>query len=669
MQDTGGADRPSRLRRACPGLAAGLGWLGTFVYLEGGAHAARLPAGISRAVVAWVAALVVLGPAGLAGARLLGDRASPTASPAGHLRAVAAGLAQVWPAAVPLAALPLATAAPRLGAALALAAMVVFQVRLARLGPPAGAARGAARPALGAWEIALLGVVLATVVLYLNVVRSADSNFQNDSAYHFGVARHIARTGRFEEPIVWHFLSAPASTAHAPFDYWGGLTSLFLTPFLACFGATHATACAVMALVSAASVAVFWYLLCAAIPLRSPAAQALGLVTFALSPALAAYRFDTESLPLFHLLLVASLAAFARGRLVVSVALAFGLVLTRGDGVVTFGLVLAAACASAARAGPGRRRELWRIGGASAALVGAYVAYHLLVFGSPTPPGAAAAPFLAQEIDLYRFGVGRVASFDFVTWRYVASRAALVLHNLRETAFTPGAQDVWLALALVPAVVGVARRSAVHGLTALLLLAGPFLVACASHAVFAPWRTLYTFQPVVALAGALGLDELLAWLERVRLPRLPAGAGAVLGAACAFAVAYALLADLRLYTPDYQNVLRRQELELRALDPLLGGQPVASDRPWYVIANTSSPAVMIPENGGAAMEAALRRYEVRWLVLVGNYAWMRESRGVLAALQRSGSVALGDLRIERVRAGAKVQVYAVREASGAAPAP
>jgi hypothetical protein len=48
---------------------------------------------------------------------------------------------------------------------------------------------------------------------------------------------------------------------------------------------------------------------------------------------------------------------------------------------------------------------------------------------------------------------------------------------------------------------------------------------------------------------------------------------------------------------------------------------------------------------------------------------MRESRGVLAALQRSGSVALGDLRIERVRAGAKVQVYAVREASGAAPAP
>ena len=48
----------------------------------------------------------------------------------------------------------------------------------------------------GVWEIALLGVSLAVLAVYLRIGASAEGNFQNDSAYYYGVARHIATTKR-----------------------------------------------------------------------------------------------------------------------------------------------------------------------------------------------------------------------------------------------------------------------------------------------------------------------------------------------------------------------------------------------------------------------------------------------------------------------------------------
>jgi hypothetical protein len=63
------------------------------------------------------------------------------------------------------------------------------------------------------------------------------------------------------------------------------------------------------------------------------------------------------------------------------------------------------------------------------------------------------------------------------------------------------------------------------------------------------------------------------------------------------------------------TLLASLERDLRALSPTLQGEPVASVRPWSVIATTESPAIMIPVDGEQAFADALKFYDVRWLIL------------------------------------------------------
>src|SRR4030095_13801061 len=126
--------------------------------------------------------------------------------------------------------------------------------------------RASAGGRIGAWELALLIFVLAVCAAYVETGSQTGSRTDaityNDGAYYYGVARHMAFTGRFEEPIVWHFLHPPDRIVHAPFDYWAPMTSLLLVPSLALFGATPQTANTTMSIVSAASLLAFWYLVC-----------------------------------------------------------------------------------------------------------------------------------------------------------------------------------------------------------------------------------------------------------------------------------------------------------------------------------------------------------------------------------------------------------------------
>src|SRR5262245_10731144 len=117
------------------------------------------------------------------------------------------------------------------------------------------------------WHLALLGVVAAATIAYLIAALRVTTIPTNDGAYYYGVARHIATTGRFEEPIVWHFLNPPDTIEHTPFDYWGPMTPLLLLPSLSLFGAEPATAFLTMAVLSAATLLAFWYLVCIALPL------------------------------------------------------------------------------------------------------------------------------------------------------------------------------------------------------------------------------------------------------------------------------------------------------------------------------------------------------------------------------------------------------------------
>ena len=129
-------------------------------------------------------------------------------------------------------------------------------------------------------------MALGITAVYVEIGGSAQGNLQNDSAYYFGVARHMATTHRFEEPIVWHFVNPPPVLVHPPFDYWGGLTSVVLAPILAAFGATQHTAFVAMAAISGLTVVAFWYLLCVALPIRYAVLQLLGLALLSRLPTL-----------------------------------------------------------------------------------------------------------------------------------------------------------------------------------------------------------------------------------------------------------------------------------------------------------------------------------------------------------------------------------------------
>jgi hypothetical protein len=142
------------------------------------------------------------------------------------------------------------------------------------------------------WTIALLIATLAIGIAYVAIGAQVREIAQNDGAYYFGVARHMARHGRFEEPIVWHFLHPPDSLTHAPFDYWGCLTTLLLVPALWLFGDTPRTAFVTMSLLSAAALLAFWYLVCIALPLRHRVTQLLSLLLFAFSPLMVEFRFQ-----------------------------------------------------------------------------------------------------------------------------------------------------------------------------------------------------------------------------------------------------------------------------------------------------------------------------------------------------------------------------------------
>src|SRR5262249_23623277 len=162
----------------------------------------------------------------------------------------------------------------------------------------------------------------------------------NDGGYYYGVARHMTRTGRYEEPIVWHFLRPPDALVHAPFDYWGSLTVLLLVPPLAMFGATPETAFVTMSAMAAASLVAFWYLICIALPLRHHATQLLALVLFAFSPAMDVYRFQPESICVAQVFLLLALIALCRRRVVLCVLSAFAILLARGDGLILFSLIV-----------------------------------------------------------------------------------------------------------------------------------------------------------------------------------------------------------------------------------------------------------------------------------------------------------------------------------------
>ena len=351
--------------------------------------------------------------------------------------AVVEGARAAWPSALLLAGMPFAERQPALTGEWGPAGIALRGGARARLpGPPpepdAGPRRRRARArGRGAWELALLGVSLISGILYLRLGYLSEGNFQNDSAYYYGVARHIALSRRIEEPIVWHMVDLPPTIRHAPFDYWGGLTPLVRAPALAVFGATPHVAFLAMAAISGLSVVLFWHLVCVALPLRYRALQALTLLAFAFSSSADTYRFDTESLPVHHCVLILAMIGLATDRLLLAVVAGFLLLLNRTDGMVLF-IALTFVAALRARARPGGVR---RVAAAAGGLLTAYVVRNLISFRAPLPPGASAGTAIKDQWDLFALHLPRKPLSKLLLERaesaYLLQRLDLLIDDLR----------------------------------------------------------------------------------------------------------------------------------------------------------------------------------------------------------------------------------------------
>jgi hypothetical protein len=458
------------------------------------------------------------------------------------------------------------------------------------------------------WNRGLLLAAVCLCIAYVMVGRTATGSTDNDPAYYYGVARHILLTHRYEEPIVWHFLVKPRHVLHYPFDYWSGLASLSLLPFFWIFGATHGVAGAFMGLVSGLSVVAFAYLVSTAAPLRSRVAQLVSLLLYAFSPALMRFRFDVETIPFVHLWMILSLIALARRRPEWAVLFAFFMFWSRPEDVVLAVVVSAVALAVAAGSPASRRRAgLTLLTGALCGSV--YLGYHLVVFRTLLPAGASIGRRLTDYMALYRWTSAPPTTWtvqDNLRPEYFAGRTQVALSNLQEVGFFVN-YPVWIALAVIRGWRWPRGRCNVEGISWVMLFGGMVAISLVNPTMFAWQRTLHALLPVFVLAGAYGAESLFETLRGA--PRFVRHLPALL---LAVIMIHPLQMSLAPGTPLPFGA------DMAALDATLAGGTTMSPRPWSVIAETRSPAVYVPENGEGAVEAVLRRYKVRWLLLVGD---------------------------------------------------
>ncbi len=613
-----------------------------------------------------LALLVVFGAAESVG-RVLGLRS--------HWAALNEGARIAWPAALIFALLAFVGHLPsvargHLGALVVFVALLVLTFRVhqrsRRVGGIAVTPIPAPKGGLGLWELSLLGISLAIGAIYLRIGATAEGNLDNDSAYYFGVARHMARTGRFEEPLVWHFLNPPESITHAAFDYWGGLTSCVLAPILTIFGPVQRVAFAAMASISALSVIAFWYLVCFALPVRHGIIQLLALLSFAFSPFAHDYRFDTESLPLYHFLLTVALIAIAQGRTWLAVLAGFSLALCRIDGMALYFGICVAVLVQVHRRND--RSKLVRTLLFATGLVAVYVARNIWSFGSFVPSGSAAAPWLKNQLDLYSWRRDTVSIADAIRSRfefdYARDRLLLLVQTVRALEFLPS-QPLFLALGALPIMCtlrnGLGRHFILPGATVF----AAYVLTWGSGPMFHFWRTLSGLLPLVVATCAVGasvaFDFIFALSQRMQRGRSSAtqSAIALVTTAMAMLIVYPIADELVPYRQRSRTSGRLKERELRRLSKQFAGEPVMATSPWYVMANTRSPVVSIPMDGEEAIATVIRKYGVKWLVLIDKSPYPRASGSVLSAIQRGGKKTVGKHRIKRVDVHGTISVFRI----------
>lgn len=525
------------------------------------------------------------------------------------------------------------------------------------------------RGAIDLFASGLLALPILFLGMYVGIALEMVGGRENDASYYFGVARWIAAHGRLEEPIVWHFLAPPRAIVHPAFDYWQGLTSIVLAIPMAIFGRTHLVASVTMAVLSAISVGLFAYLVVVARPLASRAGQLAAILAFALSPAMQAFRFDTETLVVFHVGLLAALVAYAHGRLALAAGLSFFVFLTRADGLVTCGLVWAFLLL---RALPGlRTREgravLARVVLTMAGALALYVYSNLVRFGAPTPPGARQAPFLTDYLQLYVYDPRRHPGSIVELLSSRLTLAALenafddVHHAFERIDYVLEGAALLTALPVGLVIFWRSRtdESGLHRLSLFLSVFGALFIAWIGPVVFSEGRTLHGLVPVMTLAVVMTAELPARSLSDAIARKRPELARAVFALTTA-ALLVPTFSWLRPYRP--LAILRTDfEAELAELDETLGGANVATTTPWWVIANTESPAVLLPAQSDDTMARILHRYDVEYVLFTRDDAegWGPGSWAIWGPYRDGRVSEVGPFRLERAAETPHVILYRV----------
>jgi hypothetical protein len=289
---------------------------------------------------------------------------------------------------------------------------------------------------------------------------------------------------------------------------------------------------------------------------------------------------------------------------------------------------------------------------------------NLVRWRAPLPPASSRAFRLDEYLDLYAYtpalrpwpaALARLV--DPVWMRWQAGHVADAVTRLG--AFASPFATVGVVVAA--AALGLARRRPALALAGLGPPAVVLGLALGQPIVFAPHRTLHPYLPLVFLALALLVAELAPLVARLE-PKL----AGVRAEALLLVLALALLRpSLAPYAPEGNAVIDREQA-LAAIDARLGGEPVGSDVPCWIIANTASPAVMIPVDGSDAIARMLAHYGLRRLVVSDDLDAMGLSAPALKALRRKGRARVGDRELV-VEGGAGPMVVARVVGAGGDP--
>ncbi|MCS6857761.1 MAG: hypothetical protein NZM37_08630, partial [Sandaracinaceae bacterium] len=482
-----------------------------------------------------------------------------------------------------------------------------------------------------------LPMLLAISIEYGLVAPSIISPWGGDDAYYYALARRIARTGRFDEPIVWHLLTLPEKAIHPAFDYWQPLPSLALVPSFLVFGDQIEVATWTMVFFSLLSIWLFALVLIRSRVIATQPFQIFALLAFTWSPAMPLFRFRVESPVFCQIAWLLTLLAFIKERFALAALFAFFAAFARTDSLLPILLIWLLLLLFSLRKVAWTR--FWRKAPAWLPVVGVmfacfafYVSIHLFRFGEPLPPGARLAPALSCIEELFEWNPMRkplspigwlkarldqaTLSHAFEVLKGLLSGGAYVFRGEPLIEILGVGMVVVFLMLLTKRSFSIAEK--VYTISVVMALCGSFLLALGAPAVFSPNRTLQSLVPFYVVASVGTIERLVFWLwkalERLRSNEsTPSFSVDLTKVSCSLMFFLSLgRFESKIHLPPSYDTFAMKRIE--ELTSAMGSDVIATNFPLWLVPSGAT-AVLFPYQDDATRLMVLERYRPSWLLL------------------------------------------------------